>query len=222
MDRGLPQTIGLAALTALLTMFVAQVDGAPVVKEAAGQIAADTTAARDSTVTIRWLNDANVLALVGAMNGRQIAASQIEAASAHSDSVHALAISLFKEYGDLQRSLDSVGGMLHVTAVPSALNAKVYAEFQAQIDSMMMGKGGKELDRAYLDEQLASHKLMGSYLGQLTGVAQAPELQAWIGSADGRVASQITRIQGQQRALVVSDSIVADSLAKRAAARRKR
>ena len=100
MDRRLPQTIGLAVLTALLTIFVAQVDGAPVVREAAGRIAADS-GARDSAVTIKWLNDANVLALVGVMNGRQIAASQIEAASAHSDSVRALAVSLAKEYAEL-------------------------------------------------------------------------------------------------------------------------
>ena len=221
MDRRLPQTIGLAALTALLTIFVAQVDGAPVVREAAGRIAADS-GARDSAVTIKWLNDANVLALVGVMNGRQIAASQIEAAGAHSDSVRALAVSLAKEYAESQRSADSLAGMLHIAAVPSALNSQVYAEFQKQIDSTMMGKGGAELDRAYLDEQVASHKLMGSYLDQLSGVAQAPELQAWIGAADGRVASQITRIQGRQRALVVADSVVADSLARRAAARRKR
>jgi len=222
MDRRLPQTIGLAALTALLTMFVAQVDGAPVVREAAGQIAADSAGARDSTVTIRWLSDANVLSLVGLMTGRQIAASQIEAAGARSDTVRALATSLTKEYGDLQRSADSLAGALRIAPVPSALNPQVYTEFQTQIDSMMMGKGGTELDRAYLSEQLASHQLMGSYLDRLSGVAQAPELQAWIESADGRVASQITRIQGQQRALVVGDSIVADSLAKRAAARRKR
>src|ERR1700759_2777108 len=110
MDRGLPQTIGLAALTALLTMFVARVDGAPVVREAAGRIAADTGAPRDSSVTIRWLTDANALSLGGVMSGRHIAAAQIEAASAHSDSVRALATSLAKEYADLQRSADSLSG----------------------------------------------------------------------------------------------------------------
>jgi uncharacterized protein DUF4142 len=221
MDRRLPQTIGLAALTALLTMFVARVDGAPVVREAAGQIAADSAAARDSSVTIKWLSDANVLALIGTMNGRQIAASQIEAAGTHSDSLRALAMSLAKESADLQQSADSLAGMLHIAAIPSALNAKIYAEFQTQIDSMM-GKGGAELDRAYLNERLATQKLMSGYLEQLDGVAQAPELRTWIESADARVASQITRVQGQQRALFVADSIAADSLAKRAAARRKR
>lgn len=221
MDRGLPQTVGLAALTALLTVFVARIDGAAAVREAGGQIAADSAVARDSSVTIKWLNDANVLALVRTMNGRQIAASQIEAASAHSDTVLALATSLAREHADLQRSADSLAGALGIAPIAPALNSQVYAEFQTQIDSML-GRGGAALDRAYLNQQLSSHKLMGSYLEQLTGTAQTPELRAWMESATGRVASHVARIQGQQRALVVADSIVADSLAKRAAARRKR
>src|ERR1700755_2104966 len=98
MDRGFPQTIGLAALTALLTVFVARVDGAPVVREAAGRLAAGRAAARGlrTSVSIRWLSDANVFALLSTMNGRQIAASQIEASSARSDSVRAIATSLVK------------------------------------------------------------------------------------------------------------------------------
>jgi hypothetical protein len=221
MDRGLPQTIGLAALTALLTVFVARVDGAPVVREAAGRIAADSAGSGDSSVAIKWLSDANVLALIATMNGRQIAASNIEAASAHSDTVRALATSVAKEYADLQRSADSLAGTLRVAPIAPALNAQIYAEFQTQIDSML-GKGGAQLDRAYMAEQLASNKLMGGYLEQLSGAAQAPELHTWIESADARVAAQSTRIQSQQRALAVGDSIVADSLARRASARRKR
>jgi predicted outer membrane protein len=221
MDRGLPQTVGLAALTALLTVFVARLDGAPAVREAGGQIAADSAATRDSTVTIKWLKDANVLALFATMNGRQIAASEIEASSAHSDAVLALATSLVKEHNDLQRSADSLAGTLGIVPVAPALNSQIHREFQAHIDSFL-GKGGAALDRAYVKEQVASHTLMGSYLDQLSGVVETPALRAWMESANARVAAQLTRIQGQQRAFVVADSITADSLAKRAAARRKR
>jgi putative membrane protein len=211
----------LAVLTALLTTFVARLNGAAPAREAAGEIDGHGAAARDSAVTIRWLNDANVLALVATMNGRQIEASQIEASSAHSDAVLALATSLVRDHQDLQHSADSLASVLGIVPVAPALNRQVYAEFQAQIDSML-GRGGAALDRAYLNQEVAGHKLMGDYLGQLMGVVQTPELRAWMESANGRVASQLTRIQGQQRALVVADSIVADSLAKRAAARRKR
>ncbi|HEY4304243.1 MAG TPA: DUF4142 domain-containing protein [Gemmatimonadaceae bacterium] len=223
MDRGLPQTIGLGVLTALLTVFVARVDGAPVVREAAGRIAADSVASRDTTasVSIRWLSDANVLALVSTMNGRQVAASQIEAAGARSDTMRALATSFGKEYADMQHSADSLAGVLRIAAVAPALNAHVYAEFQMQVDSMM-GKGGSQLDRAYLNEQLSSGRLMADYLDQLSGATDTPELRTWLDAVNARVAAHTTRIQTQQRALVIADSVVADSLAKRAAARRQR
>ena len=221
MDRGLPQTIGLAVLTAVLTVFVARLDGAAAQREAGGRIAADTGAAPDSGVKVKWLHDANVLALVGTMNGRQIAASQIEAASARSDTVRALATSLAKEHADLQHSADSLAGALGIAPVAPALSSQIYAEFQTQIDSML-GQGGAALDKAYLTEAVASHKLMAGYLDQLAGLTELPELQAWMQSASDRVSGQVTRIESQQRALFVADSVVADSLAKRAAARRKR
>jgi predicted outer membrane protein len=221
MDRGLPQTIGLTALTALLTVFVARLDGAPAQREEGGRIAADSGAARNAGVTIDWLSDANALALVATMNARQIAASQMEASNARSETVLGLATSLVKEHADLQRSADSLAGGLGLAAVAPALNEQIAAQFQAPIDSMT-GRGGASLDRAYLDGQVASHKLMGSYLDQLSVVVDAPELRAWMESARGRVASQLTRIEGQQRALFVADSVAADSVAKRAAARRKR
>lgn len=222
MDRTLPQTIGLAVLAALLTVFVAQVDGAPVEREAGGTIAGDSLSRlADSTVDVKWLSDANVVALIGTMNGRQIAAADIMLASYHSDTVRALATSLAREHSDLQHSLDSLASTLNIVPASPALTAEVTAEFQAQIDSML-GNRGMALDRAYVQQQTLSHKLMASYLEQLGGAAQQPALREWIESAGGRVDGQLANIQGQQRAMVVADSIVADSLAKRAASRRKR
>jgi putative membrane protein len=222
MNRTLAQTIGLAALTAMLTVFVARVDGAPVEREAAGIVAGDSAGPRaDSSVTVKWLNDANVLALVGTMNSRQIAAANVLLGAWHSDTVRALATSLLHEHSALQHSADSLAAMLHIVPVAPALTEQVNAAFQAQIDSIL-GNRGMAFDRAYVQQQIASHQLMADYLSQLSGEVEVAEVRDWIASANGIVAAQLTRIQGQQRALVVRDSIVADSIAKRAAARRKR
>lgn len=222
MDRTLAQTIGLAALTAMLTVFVAQVDGAPVEREAAGTVAADSAATRaDSSVTVRWLSDANILALVGTMNAREISAANVLLGAWHSDTVRALATSLVREHSDLQHAADSLAALLHIAPVAPALTVQVNAAFQSQIDSLL-GNRGMAFDRAFVQQQVASHQLMADYLTQLGGAASAPELRDWVQSANGRVSDQLTRIRAQQHGLVVADSIVADSLAKRAAARRKR
>jgi hypothetical protein len=222
MDRAWAQTIGLAGLTALLTVFVARVDGAPVVREAAGTVAADSAAAhRDSTVTIRWLGDANVLSLFNTMNGRQLAAQNIMLSSWHSDTVRALATSLLQAHTAMQRAADSLAGALGVAPIAPALSEQLTREFQAQIDSMLQNRG-MALDRAFVQEQINSHTLMADYLEQLSGAARTPEVRGWLDAVNAQVGAQVTQLQTQQRAFAVADSIVADSLAKRAAARRSR
>ena len=222
MDRALAQTIGLAGLTALLAAFVARVDGAPVIREAAGTVAADSTSAhKDSAVTVRWLGDANVLSLFKTMNGRQLAAQQIMLSSWHSDTVRALATSLLQAHTAMQRAVDSLAGTLGIVPAPPALTQQITAEFQAQIDSMLQSRG-MALDRAFLQEQIDSHALMADYLEQLAAAAQMPEVRDWLGGVNDQVGAQVTQIRTQQRAWAVADSIVADSLAKRAAARRGR
>jgi predicted outer membrane protein len=223
MDRSLAQAIGLAVLTALLTAFVARVHGTgPATRELAGRVASDSVAsASDSTITVKWLNDANVLALFGTMNARQTAAAEIMLSSWHSDTVRALATSLARAHSELQRSADSLASTLGIMPVAPALTPRVNAEFQAQIDSMLAHRG-IALDRAYVATQLESHELMASYLAQLRAEADAPEIEDWLDSAKDRVVEQVKEIRTQQRALAVADSIVADSLARRAAARRTR
>jgi predicted outer membrane protein len=224
MDRPLAQAIGLGALTAVLTVFVARVQatGAPAPKELAGVVAGDSAAtSADSTITVKWLNDANVLALVDAINARQSAAAEIMLSSWHSDTVRALATLLAHDHADLQHSADSLASTLGITPVAPAITPQVTAEFQAQIDSML-GHRGMALDRAYVTTQVASHQLMSDYLDQLHGVASASEVRDWIESAGQRVDADLKAVQMQQRVLAVADSITADSLAKRAAARRRR
>jgi len=215
MDSGLTKTIGLAACTVLITVFVARASGAPV-QEAAGTLAADSTALqRDSTVTPRWIDDAGILALLGVMNGREMAASNMELSGWHSDSVRAFAETMIRDHAALQRSTDSVASLLKIAPVAPALAAQVADAFQAQIDSMLTGRGGGALDRAYVAHQIASHTMMATYVDQLSAATESPELQAWLDVVGGRVDAQLTRAKAMQTRLAARDSVVSDSLARR-------
>ncbi len=215
MDSSLAKTFGLAALTAVMTVFVARVDGGATT-EAGGTLASDSSALRrDSVVTPKWISDGNVVAIASVINGRQIAAANLELSSWHSDTVRALAASLAHDHSELQHSLDSVATSLKLAPVPSALSAEVLATFQAQLDTLAEYRGGA-LDRAFVAQQARSHQLMAQYFTELGAVTTSPELQAWLESASARVASQVSSLTGQQRAFVVADSVKADSLARRA------
>jgi predicted outer membrane protein len=220
MDSGLTKTIGLAAVTALLAVFVARADGAPA-REEAGSVAGDTSAHVDSSALPRWLTDANILALIGAMNARQIAAADAELQAWHSDTVRAFAASLAHDHAQLQQSTDSLAAAVHLAPVPAAINDSVNAALQAFVDSVTANRGPM-MDRVYVRQQIASHQLMSRYLDALSTLAEEPELQALLGAAAERSDGEAAHAQTLQTSFVAADSIAADSLARRAAARRTR
>jgi len=214
MDSSIARTLGLAAITAVITVFVARADGGATVSEAGGRLAADSSTHSDSVVTVRWLNEPNVFALISAMNEKQIAAANAELSAWRSDTVRAIATGLLREHTELQHATDSVAASLRITPMASALNDSVLAGFQAQVDSINGNRGGA-LDRMYIRQAINGHRLMANYLDQLDELATSPAVHAWIESASARVGSQLTRLTGQQQAFAVADSVAADSLAQR-------
>lgn len=217
MDSGMTKTIGLAAVTAFLAVFVARADGSTV-RQANGTLS--DSALRDSTATPKWLNDGNLLALLGVMNARHVAAADFELSSWHSDTIRALAASMAREHAELQRSADSLAGAIHLAPVAPALADSVNAAFQIFIDSLY-GARGPGLDRAYVRQQVASHKLMATWSNQLSALAARPEVSAFLGAASARAGAQASRAQSVLAMYAVRDSIVADSLARRAARRNR-
>ncbi len=185
-------------------------------REAGGEVADDSSA----TPKEQWITDANVLALVGMMNAHQISAANVELQAWHSDTVRDFATSMLHEHTDLQHSVDSAAGALHLVPIAPALALPMGAAMQAQVDSV--GGRGPQLERAYVQEQVSSHALMAEYLQELAGVAEAPAVQTMLSNATIRVASELSRARALQALLAASDSTaVADSAAKDSVRRRR-
>lgn len=183
--------------------------------EAAGELANDSGSPREN---IRWLNDANVVAILTMMNQRQLAAADAELSGWHVDTVRAFAAALYREHTGLQHSIDSVAEATHIVPVLPALGTAIRGQMQAQIDTINQ-HGGRAFDRAYATQAVAGHQLMAQYLTQLSAVADAPAVSTLIASLDSTVRSQITRASALRAIFAAADSIAADS-AKRAAERR--
>ena len=146
----------------------------------------------DAPVRERWITDANVLSLFGAMNARQISAADIELEDWHNDAARAFAASIAREHADLQHSADSLAARWRITPIAPALAKPWMAVMQAQIDSMRRARA-TTLDRAFVHQQVVSHELMLDYVQQLASASQNPNLQALLNSAAMRVASQLNR-----------------------------
>jgi uncharacterized protein DUF4142 len=222
MHSSVGATIAIGTVTALLAGFAAVGELRAPSNEAGGTIAVADTAAipRDSTgapIKPRWVNDANVLSLLAVMNTRAISAADVELENWHVDTVRAFAASMAREHAELQHVADSVALAAKMAPQSSALSASLGAQMQAQFDSIV-GHRSVGLDRAFLQQQVASHALMREYVNELAAVAQRPELQSLLATAASRVSSQLTRATALQTSIARRDSIVAaDSAAARAA-----
>jgi predicted outer membrane protein len=191
--------------------------------EAAGEVVARTNPDTGSPKpVVRWLTDANLLSLVGAMNSRQIAAADAELEAWHVDSVRAFAASVAREHAELQHSVDSLAANLHLTPIAPALTQTISTTMQAQIDSVRRAEG-RALDRVFMRQQVASYQFMAGLLGQFAAVAEQPEVQALLSTAKDRSTAQLNHARALQTRLAATDSAAAaDSAAKRAAKIAKR
>ncbi|HEX4682978.1 MAG TPA: DUF4142 domain-containing protein [Gemmatimonadaceae bacterium] len=221
MDSGFTKTIGLAILTAVLATFVAMADTGAAPAEAAGSVALSDSAQRDSTATVRWLSDANIISLLGDVDARQVALANAELQAWHSDTVRAYATGVARIHTDLQHSVDSVAAKLRLAAVVPAVQDSLTAALQPAIDTVN-GSHGPQMDRVFVRQAIGADQYLADYLSQLGTMTPTPEVQALVDNAQARVASELTRAKQLSAMFVVGDSIAADSLARRAAARRGR
>jgi putative membrane protein len=232
MRLDLDSRLAIIANTSLFVLFVAcssEPDGAArtpasrtiaapssAAVEAGGEVAPDS-----ARPVVRWINDANVLAIAAAMNYKQLAAADAELSTWHVDTVRAFAAAMAREHSAMQRTMDSLAGALQIVPVKPALATLVQLRMQRQIDSIYM-HGGRAFDRAFLDQQIASHRLMQDYLGRLAAVAERSALRQVLTTAADSVRSQTARAVELRTMFAKQDSAAADSAAKREARRAAR
>jgi predicted outer membrane protein len=172
---------------------------------AGGEVVADAPAA-PAAATARWISDANALALVTALNSRQIAAADIELENWHVDTARAFAASMAREHAELQHAIDSTARSLKLVPVTPALAKPWAAAMQAQIDTMRRA-GENSLDLTFVRQQIGSHQLMSNYFLQLASAAERPELRGFLESAAAKVSSQAQRASALLPVVVRIDSV---------------
>jgi putative membrane protein len=173
--------------------------------ESAGEVVSDSISA---PVKERWITDANILALLGAMNAREIAAADVELEAWHSDTVRAFAASMARDHAELQHSVDSLTERLGVMPATPALAKPWLSSMQIRMDSVQQARGDA-LDRAFVREEVATHQLMSDYVQQLAAAAERPELRAFLETTASRVASELARARSMQATVAASDSAAA-------------
>lgn len=184
--------------------------------ESAGETVADAAPPPE-----KWLSDANVFSLFGVLNGRTIAAADVELEGWHSETVRSFAAMIAREHAELQHSADSLSERVHIAPLAPALSGSLAAQMRAQVDTMtQLRPAGMSLDRAFVLEQIGSHRFMIEYTERLAAVAERPEIQGFLSSATTRLSTHLGRARALQATFAVADSVAAVDSARRAGRRR--
>ncbi|HTE46494.1 MAG TPA: DUF4142 domain-containing protein [Gemmatimonadaceae bacterium] len=163
----------------------------------------------------RWVTDGNVLALLGIMNARTIAAADLELEGWHSEPTRAFAAMIAREHAELQHSADSLSERVHIAPVVPALGQSISTTMRGELDSMTQFRK-TSLDRAFVRQQIESHEVMLEYAERLMAVAERPEVRAVAASMAGRLATHLQRARSLRAAVDAADSgASADSAVRR-------
>ena len=203
------------AMTAVVTIASLAIAGCRDEKRAASPRATHPAAApqgsggevalNDESTTVRWLGDGNIVALTALLNSRQVAAADWELQHWGSDTTRALAEWMAQEHADIRHGIDSLTSALGITPVPPALAADLDSATRRQL-AMLEVPGGRPLDRAYVNEQIASHEMMLDYLTKFSASAERAELRALIDRINGRLKGHLSRARALKTQYAQADS----------------
>lgn len=199
---------------------------APAAAESSKTVEAGGDVADSAPVNVNqaWITDGNAVALLSVLNSRQIDAANVELDAWHTDTVKTFAVAVAHDHAQLQRTTDSLAEHLHLAPVRSALVVRVDSVYHARVDSLR-GLRGSQMERAFVQQQVATEQEIAAYADELTGATQAPEVRSLMQAAATGARARVNRARAVAATLAIADSMkaakTADSLA-RAEARHHR
>jgi predicted outer membrane protein len=186
------------------------------------QSSGDVALAGDTApLHVRWIGDENILALTTLMNTRVKTAADYELQSWGSDTTRAFAAEMSREHSAIRYTLDSIGTSLKIAPVLPALAADVDSATRRHIAVLENAAGGRPLDRAYVNTQIASHELMIGYLAKFSAAAERSELRRVLDSISVKLEAHLAQGRKLKAQYARGDSMKAAADSARRARRRQ-
>ena len=175
---------------------------------------------RDSEpVVVKWMGDDNIIALARLLNVRVKAAADYELQQWGSDTTRAFAAEMAREHSAIRYTIDSIAATLGVTPVLPALSAEIDSVTRRHLE-MLYVPGGRPLDRAYVNEQIASHEYMLDYLTKFAAAVERPELRTVMDTISAKLKTHLASGRALKAQYVKADSLKAAADSARRARRR--
>jgi putative membrane protein len=164
----------------------------------AGDSAGSTAAAGEvapssSHGTMSAISDANILAELSEANQAEIAAGQMALQRAKSGDVKSFARRMIGDHTKMLSAGKALADSLSITPAPPSPDS--LPQKADQETHTLSAATGAPFDKAYMDAQVADHRMVLGLLKQLEGAAQNPRVKALITGAEPTVQSHLDRAQ---------------------------
>jgi putative membrane protein len=151
-----------------------------------------------TTVDVSSLNDAQVAAVMNAMNGDQIREARLAGNSASTPQVRQYARQVLVTHQNMQNKLDTLYSQMQITPSPNAVSNQIDSDGQNRVTALESLRG-KDFDRVFMDDQVRSHNNALELLDRAIPNAQDKRLKTQLTDARTRVDAQLRQAEVLQQ-----------------------
>jgi putative membrane protein len=151
-----------------------------------------------TTVDVSSLNDAQVAAVVNAINSGEIKEAQLAGNSASVPQVRQFARQMLVAHQNAQNRLNSVYAQIQVTPSPNAISNQIESDSQNQV-SALQSLHGRDFDRVYLDDAVRSHDSSLELVDRMMPNVQNAQLKAQLKDVRTKIEAHLKEAQTLQQ-----------------------
>jgi putative membrane protein len=167
---------------------------------AGGPSAGATGPTGGATMDVSSLDDAQLAAVITAINTGQIQAAQVAATRASTPEVKKFAREMLTQHREMQSHASQVFSKQQITPSDNAISNQLKSDAQTEL-STLQGERGKEFDRDYIDGQIRDHNHALELIDRMMANAKSPELRTELQNARAKVENHLRDAERIQTSL---------------------
>jgi putative membrane protein len=151
-----------------------------------------------NTVDVSSLNDAQVAAVVNAVNSGEIKEAQLAGNAASMPQVRQFARQMLVAHQNSQNRLNTVYAQIRMTPSPNAISNQIESDSQNQV-SALQGLHGRDFDRVYLDDAVRSHGSALELMDRMMPNVQNAQLKTQLKDVRTKIEAHLKEAQTLQQ-----------------------
>jgi putative membrane protein len=157
-------------------------------------------AAGGGTLDVSSLNDAQLAAVVQAINQGEIQEAQLAQQRAANPDVKRFARDMMTSHRNIMNEDQSVLSQAQITPSDNAVSQQLRTDSQSQM-STLEGMRGKDFDREYIDSQIKDHNKAIELIDRIIPNVKNPQLKAQLQNARPRLEAHLREAERVQQKL---------------------